>query len=110
MHHNIIKTFLKNNLNILKQIVWEIQNGIKISVDQAVCELLIDTYKMSLFFKTVWDSAQDMLKFGLSCSPLYSFENYLLIGLKGDFIIILSQYVHSTVRTMKFVRTLLIDL
>ena len=33
--------FLKNNINILKQIVWATQNGIKILIGQVVLELLI---------------------------------------------------------------------
>ena len=40
----IINTFLNSNVSIMKQIVWEIQNGTEIFLGQAVFELLIKIY------------------------------------------------------------------
>ena len=42
---NNMKTLLKNNMIILKQIVWETQKGIKILVSPVVLKLLIETGK-----------------------------------------------------------------
>ena len=67
-------------ISILKQIVWETQNAIKISVGHAVHhELLIKTsfsdnlnqdadIAFSKKYWLFWDRAQNMLNFGLRCS------------------------------------------